>query len=896
VGRDRELRQIKELFHACADESRAQLVSITGIAGIGKSRLGWEFYKYFDGIAQITYWHRGRCLSYGEGVTYWALADMVRMRARIAEDEDPGSAFVKLAAVVEEHIADPEERRFVEPRLRHLLGLEEEIGRYEREDLFAAWRLFFERLAAVYPAVMVFEDMQWADASILDFIEYLLEWARNSPIFVVTHARPELLERRPNWGAGHRNFSSIYLEPLSEPAMEELLNGLVPGLPDQLRAQILERSEGVPLYAVETVRMLLDRGALVQEGSFYRPTGMVESLEVPETLHALIAARLDGLPSTERRVVQDAAVLGKTFTKQALAFMTERSEVELKPILSSLTRKEVFGVQADPRSPEHGQYGFLQDLLRKVAYDTLAKADRKTRHLAAAAHLEQALGEQEVVEVVASHYLDAYEAAPDAPDAAEIRIKAGEQLALAGERAASLGANEEAERYFAQAAGLADAPQAKAELHENAGRAAWRAARGKEARDYLDRALDVFGAEGLKRRTARISAILAEVDYREGHPSEAVARLRAAHDALAGEGPDEDLAAIAAQLGRFLVLNKQYDEAAPRLELALELAEALRLAEVFCQALTTKSILYLSGNRIDESRILLEGALERALANDLHGAAVRAFNNLAVNHESADRYRDAMDLTVRGIELARRIGDRIWEQNFLYGALSSLVLLGQWDEALARGAGVEAEDLQSVSALLVPLVIVDCARGNLAGARGRLEADPTLKSSEDPQARLGYRFAEAHVLRAEGKLEQSLTVAASGIDPEIGTTFLPVKLCLVEALESASALGDRTKVEELLGTIAGLRPGERPPLVEAHAHRFQSKLVGDDSGYRAAAGLFRELEMPFWLAVTLLEHGEATGSDALLTEAREIFERLDAKPWLERLNSVQADTPAKIHA
>ena len=231
VGRDRELRRIKDLFHECADEGKPHLVSITGIAGIGKSRLAWEFYKYFDGIAQITYWHRGRCLSYGEGVTYWALADMVRMRARIAEDEEPGSALEKLAAVVEEHLADDEERRFVEPRLRHLIGLEE--GRFEREDLFAAWRLFFERLADVYPAVLVFEDMQWADASLLDFIEYLLEWSRSSPLFVVTLARPELQERRPTWGAASRNFTSIYLEPLSGDAMQELLDGLVPGLPDE---------------------------------------------------------------------------------------------------------------------------------------------------------------------------------------------------------------------------------------------------------------------------------------------------------------------------------------------------------------------------------------------------------------------------------------------------------------------------------------------------------------------------------------------------------------------------------------------------------------------------------------------------------------------------------------
>ena len=176
VGRDRELQRIKDLFHMCADERKPQLISITGIAGIGKSRLAWEFYKYFDGLPQITYWHRGRCLSYGEGVTYWALADMVRMRARITEDEQPSSALQKLADIVEEHLPDESERRFVEPRLRHLIGLEE--GRFEREDLFAAWRLFFERLADVYPTVMVFEDMQWADASLLDFIEYLLEWSR----------------------------------------------------------------------------------------------------------------------------------------------------------------------------------------------------------------------------------------------------------------------------------------------------------------------------------------------------------------------------------------------------------------------------------------------------------------------------------------------------------------------------------------------------------------------------------------------------------------------------------------------------------------------------------------------------------------------------------------------
>jgi predicted ATPase/class 3 adenylate cyclase len=897
VGRDRELRQAKELFHAVADEGRAHLVSITGIAGIGKSRLGWEFYKYFDGIAQITYWHRGRCLSYGEGVTYWALADMVRMRARIVEEEDEASALAKLAAVVEEHHADPAERRFVEPRLAHLLGLEEG-SRYEREDLFAAWRLFFERLAEVYPVVMLFEDMQWADASLLDFIEYLLEWSRNSPILVVTQARPELLERRATWGAGHRNFTSMYLDPLSEEAMEQLLTGLVPGLPAELRAQILARAEGIPLYAVETVRMLLDRGALVQEGSVYRPAGTIESLEVPETLHALIAARLDGLPAPERRVVQDAAVLGKTFTKQALAALTELPEAELEPLLASLTRKEILGVQSDPRSPEHGQYGFLQDLLRKVAYETLSKADRKTRHLAAAAYLEQALGEQEVVQVVASHYLDAYRAAPDASDAPRIKATAGEQLARAGERAASLGANGEAERYFAQAAELADDPLAKADLEEQAGRAAWSGGVRDEARVYLDRARTVFEAEGLTGRAARVSAALADVDYRDGHLSEAVARLESALEELADEEPNESVAIAAAQLGRYLVLNNQPDEAAPRLELALELAEALRLPEVFCQALTSKAILYTARDRLEESRILLEGALGLALANDLHAVATRTFNNLAVNHESADKFRDAVDACTGALELARRVGDRFSENNFVYGPISALVLLGEWDEAVARASG-ETDDLpDSLQALLLFLVIVECARGDVSGARSRIDRVSSMRESEDPQVRLGYAFVESHVLRAEGRLQEAFAAAESGMAhvADLGVTFLTVKLCYVEALESAYELGDTGKVEELIVSIEQLRPGERPPLLEAHAHRFRSKLDGDEAGYRAATTLFRELDAPFWLGVTLLEHGEASGDDALVAEAREIFRRLGATPWLERAGEPRSQEEAEVTA
>ena len=631
VGRHRELRLIKELFHGCADEGRSHLVSITGIAGIGKSRLAWEFFKYFDGLPQTTYWHRGRCLSYGEGVTYWALADMVRMRCRISEDEQAISALGKLQAVLVEHIVDEEERRFVEPRVAHLLGLEDG-ARYERDDLFSAWRLFFERLAEVNPVVMVFEDMQWADDSLLDFTDYLLERSRDFPLFVCTLARPELHERRPTWGTGRRSFTSVYLEPLSTDAMGELLSGLVPGLSEEIRHQILERAEGIPLYAVETVRMLLDRGELVQDGPVYRPTRSIPSLDIPETLHALIAARLDALSTEERRLLQDAAVLGKTFTKRALLVLLGVSESELEPLLGSLVRKEMLAAQADPRSPEYGQYSFLQDLVRLVAYETLSKHERRSRHLAAAAHLESAFADdEEIVEVLASHYLDAYQLAPDVDDAGEIKVRAREMLARAGERAASLAAAREAQRYFELAAELTDDAITRADLQDRAARMASRRGRAEEARALFDQALSAFESAGLSHPAARISACLAEIDFRMGGTAQAVERLEHALASLSSEEPDADVATVSAQLGLFLMLAGHEEAAARHLEVALALAEALNLQEVFVDALTTKSIVLVRRNRLEEAHILLEASIARAVAGSLPRAAARALNNLGVS-------------------------------------------------------------------------------------------------------------------------------------------------------------------------------------------------------------------------------------------------------------------------
>jgi class 3 adenylate cyclase/tetratricopeptide (TPR) repeat protein len=911
VGRDRELRLLKELFHASAEESRAHIVSVTGIGGFGKSRLVWEFFKYVDGLPQTTLWHRGRCLAYGEGVTYWALADMVRMRCRIAEDEDPSSALAKLQATLGEYLLDEEERGFVEPRLAHLLGLEERQARGQ-EELYGAWRLFFERLADTDPVAMVFEDMHWADPSLLDFVEYLLEWSRDHALYVITLARPELLERRPTWGAGSRTFTAISLEPLPEGAMQELLAGLVPGLPQELRDQILVRAEGIPLYAVETVRMLLDRGLLVQEGSVYRPVGPIETLEVPETLHALIAARLDGLSAEERLLLQDGAVFGRTFTRQALAAISGLDESQLGPLLAGLVRKEVLSIQADPRSPEHGQYGFLQDLVRRVAYETLSKRERKARHLAAAAHLERAFAsEQEVVEVLASHYLAAYEAAPDDADADEIKHRAAHLLARAGERAGSLAASEEAAHYFEQAASLERDPLEQARLIERSGEMALRAGRPEQAQARFEQALALFGAAGEHHQAARLTARLGDVEWRRGQLDEALERMTRAWEELEGEEPDADIATLAAQIGRLHVMKGEPDAGAERLETALYLAESLWLPEVLAETLNTKGVIATFGSRLEEAQALVKRALELALEYELPAAALRAFNNLGDILHRRDRCEEATVQLEQGITYARRVGDRNYEQTLL-GELSwSHALTGRWPEALSLLNQVPEQRLAELnSAFLISLSEPLVAQGRLEDARHLLSLHARHEDSTDIQSRTFYRGAESVVLHAEGKEREALAAADEAL-----TALLPirpgdqaVKIAFPQALEAALALGERGRAEQLLATIEALPPGRLAPSLRAHAARFRARVAADDGearkaerGFATAAATFREYGMPFWLAVTLAEHGEwfaaqdrAGDAEPLLAEAGEVFERLGAEPWLARLGRLGARPHAEV--
>jgi class 3 adenylate cyclase/predicted ATPase len=913
VGRDREFRLVKDLFHGTADERRAHLVSVHGIAGIGKSRLAWEFEKYVDGLVDVVYWHRGRCMPYGEGVSFWALAEMVRMRAGIAEEEDPISGAAKLADAVRTFVPDPEERRYIGSRLAALLGYDDDASS-AREDLSAGWRMFFERIAERGPTVLVFEDLQWADDALLDFIQTMLHLSRDRPLFVVTLFRPELLDRRPDWGTRSRGFTSVLLEPLSDAAMDALLAGMVPGMPEEIRVRIRAHAEGIPLYAVETVRMLLDRGALVRTNGRFDLVGEVGQLDVPASLHGLIAARLDALPTEERSLLQDASVLGKTFHAQTLAAVAHLSLEEIQPSLDALVRKELLSLQTDPRSPERGQYGFLQSLVQKVAHDTLAKKDRRAKHLVIAEHLEStwAGDEDEIVEVVAAHRLEAYALAPDAPDAAEIRAKAASSLEKAGRRAESLAATRRARGYYEEAAGLTDDSRTRAELLEHAGAMAHSSGFSPDAVELWNEAERLFNETGATHDAARVAGRCGEALWLNNRVQEALERTEPAYAVLEGDEPDRDLAWLAAQIARFRFFHGDLDESFSRVEKALQLAEDLWVPDVLSDALNTKSLLMDTWGRYEEAIALLRRSFDLALEHDIPRGIVRAATNLSYTMDGRDRLDEANGYMQIGIDTCRRLGFLSEEWFLRQHVAGSALRQGRWDELLEQARTLpdpqdEPASVLGAEAFAFCAAIASIERGDPPGAVDLIDRWIDVRQrTEDRQRRLFIECVRAVRARAQDDVAGWLGAARSAFEArhDEGMSHGFVKWAFAEAMTAALAQGDLATAEALWNEVAAMPPGRPAPKTRADLQRFSAALAmarGEkysiEANLKAAIGLYREIGLPFDTAAAELElaewlvrsNGGAEATD-LLDDARTIFEGLRATPWLERVAAISPVT------
>ena len=883
VGRDEELRLLKEQFHATAREGKPRLVTIIGQAGIGKSRLAWELEKYLDGVVETVLWHEGRSPSYGEGISYWALAEIVRGRAGIAESEEADAARTKVTEMLAGLPLQPAEQRWIEPRLTGLLGLDELPGE-SREELFAAWRTFFERLGQQGTVMLVLWDLQWADQGLLDFVEHLLTWARSSPIFVLAEARPELFERRPGWGSNVRTATSVHLEPLSDEDMRRLLTGIAQGMPEQALRAIIERAEGVPLYAVETIRMLLDRGALVPEGDQLRMAGELPPLSVPETLHALIAARLDALGPEERAVVTDAAVLGLSFTVGSLEGITGLAGPAIAQHLDDLVRREFMILDADPLSAERGQYRFIQGVVREVAYQSLAKRDRRAKHLAAARYFE-ALGEDELAGVLASHYLAAYRASPSGEEADALAVQARLALRAAADRATALHAPHGALEYLEQALEVTSDPLEQAALHERAAAAAATAAQLDVADQHALKAIELYTAQRDRLGVLRGHTARAYVKLSEHGDHTAIEILREALSNVDDLPSGPEIVEAQSELARALMLQAS-PEALVWSDRVLENPAAVNQRVLINTLITRGSILQYLG-RLTESEALLRGSVILADRLGDPTAMLRARNNMAGIIEGQS-LAGVLDLARECMEIAQRFGERTWVQQAIGLGLFNGFESGQWD-AWADEAAAELPEAATFYRHWV-----ETERARRLAYRGRTEealqlmeealADESIRSSA--QAMAGMAGLTAEVRFTEGRWLDAFEASRPA-----WTTPDTVRVVTQLAQFSAAAAGDAARLAEAVQAQAhGITEDTLLSQADRYAGAALTALVGerwDDArlAYVQARRLFDETGAAKSLALLRLTVGQlAAGrfpeADAAIKEADAFFSSRGADPFL----------------
>ncbi len=899
IGRDSELRTIKEQFHACADRRIPRLLVVSGPAGIGKSRLGWEFEKYADGLADPIYWHRGHCLSYGDGVAYRALAEMVRRRFGIADEDPVDVATTKLVEGLPRFVQDLEQRSYVGIRLGRLLGVVhpgDTDAPLSREELFAGWRLFLERLADAQPVILLVEDAQHADDALLDFVDHLLDWARTAPIFVLLFTRPELFDRRAGIGSG-RNQSAMALDPLDPRSMQGVVDALVRDMPAEAVAAIAGQAQGNPLFAVETVRSLIDRDVVLAIGGEYRLVGDIGTLSVPDSLHGLLAARLDALDAALRSLVADAAVLGTSFRADALVAVSASPADAVERGLAELVRRGVLEISADPLSPQRGSYVFCHDMLRQVVYEMLSRRDRKARHLAVASRLHGSFtaGSDEFADVIAQHYLDAFRAAPDDPDAEVIRASAISALVRAAQRSERAGAPNPAAHSYANAAELSaqsprpDAVADAAGLWEHAGRAAEISRSFDDGLSYFERAEAALLGQDRPRAAAAARA-------RTGRILRLLGRVAEAHDVLVGAletlRPDPDVDTVwtltEAAIGEVFLGGSQgialADEALV-LGQDLGVPDAL-LAEVF----TAKGIAAVFLGRLAEATAALQYAAhvaERAGESEIRG---RALLNLSAVLVSIDPQTSA-SVALEACDLCRRTGARV-TLGFAVSNLATAYLgTGEWDEAVrvldeaVDSDGLDDEYVFALRALLAAL------RGDTEQATS-YSALPHLRTSDDLQDACMVAWVDAYLAAASGDTVATLRhcrvvfARKDRLDQVHEAFFWTWPL----GVRTAFTIGDLDTVRELLALIEEDLIGRRPPIVRAEAGLAEARLAAADTTadaeatdvlFAGAVEQLRGVASPYHLAHALFDWAEYRAqrglpSAALVEEATGIGRDLGA--------------------
>jgi class 3 adenylate cyclase/tetratricopeptide (TPR) repeat protein len=737
VGRDRELALLRETLDRVRSDSAPQLVTLVGSPGIGKSRLVRELLGFVEESGVLTFWRQGRSLPYGEGATFSALTDILKAQAGILETDDETTADAKLRAAVANLVPEEAEARRLERYLRPLVALagEDEPEGESPTETFAAWRQFFEAMAEQRPLVVVFEDIQWADDGLLDFVDHLVDWSGRLPILVVCTARPELLERRPGWGGGKLNATTLSLSPLSDEDTARLFAELLgtPVLESEQQRELLTRAGGNPLYAEQFAQMS------AQEPD---ATG-----HVPETIQGIIAARLDRLLAAEKDLLQDAAVLGKVFWVGGLVDGGARPDVER--LLHSLERKEFVQRSRRTSVSNEPEYAFLHVLVRDVAYGQIPRADRAAKHRRAADWIESLGRPDDHAELLAHHYGKALELSRAAgAEIGELAESARVSFRAAGDRATALHAYVAAARFYEEALTLTEESdlEQRSDILFSLGRVLNYT--GDERRhETLDAARAALLAIGDADRAAESDALQAEGWWMEARHDRANEHLRRAEALVHDRPPSPSKARVLHEVARFNMVGGRYADALRFGTLALEIAEELGLDDVRANALTTVGTSR-SFTRDADGVADLRAALELADRLDLPQVAWRAINNLAIALvDDHGEVQVATELLRDGLRRAERVGDRLQITWFEAILAQQEYWLGHLDAALEHAERV-IHDVQTSShyhegTAYGLRALIRLARDDAAGAADDADRSVALASAIAETQVVTMTFSEA---------------------------------------------------------------------------------------------------------------------------------------------------------
>jgi class 3 adenylate cyclase len=900
IGRRDELALLQSAFRRAVGESTVQLVTVTGDAGVGKSRLIRQLADLAEEWPSLVRWRQGRSLPYGEGLSFWALGEIVKSDADILESDSPEDAAAKLADSLEPYLPDPIERDRLRAALAPLAGIHGASFDAPREELFAWWRRWFESLASDSAFVVVFEDLQWADDVMLAFVEYLVDWAVGLPLLVVCAARPELYERHPAWGGGRHNSTSISLPPLSRPETSMLLGALLEGvvLPAAAQLELLDRCGGNPLYAEEFVRMLRDRGVVSEEGVDDRL-----GVPMPRSVQQLIGARLDTLPPTEKSVLQDAAVVGQVFWAGSIEAMSGLPEdVVVRSLHESVRREFVRRVRASSFAGQE-EFAFNHMLVREVAYGQIPRAGRAVRHVEVARWLRAAGADRvfEVAELLAHHYAEALgftRVTDPSRNTAGLEAAAGSALMMAADRAKRLDAGRAVELYRRARTYLpSDDPERRRALLESA-EAAEEAGLIGEAEADFDAAIAeyrTFGDRlGLGEALARRARSTQE--YRGG----ARALLEEAIGLLETEPAGPELVRAYTRMAGHLYVAGSNPAAIEWADRALALADDVGLENETVLALQYRGAARSQSG--DEGGLEdLREALRRGLELGLGDEVATTYNNLA--YELWFWVGPAASLAVWE-ELAafcRVRGFATGETWAESGKLESLFDLGRWDEVFA--SATELREWGRAHGFRRVNMISSIYRGWVLLRRGDPDAAGREVEVVLPQAReIGYGefLAPALMIAAEVALATGDRSRSRGLvgefeerakaNPEYWRVFLPVAARLLVSLGGVddarallaatgeggsrrlrlSVLSCRAVVEEGAGAIAGAADRYREAADGWATYGFGLEEAGNRTGLaRCLLALDREAE-----------------ARSELERARGLLEPLGARPMLEEVEEL----------